>query len=137
MAANDGSPDYDVGFGKPPKHTRFRKGTSGNPNGRPRGTRNLATVLERTLKEKVIINESGVRKTVTKLEAAVKQLVNKAASGDLVAMRQLSALAGSAEIEPATDHDGATLQEADQKIVNRLLKRLQESNTGGKDSIDE
>ena len=99
MAANEDSGEYDVGFGKPPKHTRFRKGTSGNPNGRPRGTRNLATVLQRTLKEKVIINESGVRKTVTKLEAAVKQLVNKAASGDLVAMRQLSSLASSAEIE--------------------------------------
>jgi hypothetical protein len=137
MAANEDSPDYDVGFGKPPRHTRFRKGTSGNPKGRPRGTRNLATVLERTLKEKVVINENGIRKSVTKLEAAVKQLVNKAASGDLVAMRQLSALAGSAEIEPATGQNGSTFEEADQRIVNRLLKQLQESNIEKKDGIDE
>ena len=137
MAANEDSPEYDVGFGKPPRHTRFRKGTSGNPKGRPRGTRNLATVLERTLKEKVVINESGIRKTVTKLEAAVKQLVNKAASGDLVAMRQLSSLAGSAEIEPQADQNGSTLEEADQKIVNRLLKKLQESKIEKKDGIDE
>ena len=137
MAGTEGSPEYDVGFGKPPKHARFRKGTSGNPKGRPRGTRNLATVLEQTLKEKVVINESGIRKTVTKLEAAVKQLVNKAASGDLVAMRQLSSLASSAEMEPATDQNGSTLEEADRKVMNRLLKRLQESNIGGQDDIDE
>ena len=137
MAANEGSPEYAVGFGKPPKHTRFRKGTSGNPKGRPRGSRNLATVLERTLKEKVVINESGIRKTVTKLEAAVKQLVNKAASGDLVAMRQLSSLASSAEIESTTDQNRSTLEEADQKIVNRLLQKLQESNIEKLDGIDE
>ena len=137
MAANEDSPEYDVGFGKPPRHTRFRKGTSGNPKGRPRGTRNLATVLERTLKEKVVINESGIRKTVTKLEAAVKQLVNKAASGDLVAMRQLSSLASSAEIESTTDQNRSTLAEADQKIVNRLLQKLQESNIEKLDGIDE
>ena len=76
-------------LGKPPQHSRFRKGLSGNPKGRPKVRRNLATVLERTLQEKVVIKENGVRRTVTKLEAAVKQLVNKAASGDLVAIRQL------------------------------------------------
>src|ERR1700722_14543367 len=75
---NDDSP-YDVGFSKPPEESRFRKGVSGNPKGRPKGRPNIATVLERTLQEKVVINENGVRKTVTKLEAAIKQLMNKAA----------------------------------------------------------
>jgi Family of unknown function (DUF5681) len=121
-----GSMTWDLG--KPPKHTRFRKGTSGNPKGKSKGTRNLATILERTLREKVVINENGVRKTITKFEAALKQLVNKAASGDLAAMRQLSALAGSAEIEAATAQKEPSMVEADQKIMNRLLERLQTSN---------
>jgi len=121
--------EYDVGFGKPPKTSQFRKGSSGNPKGRPKGRRNLATVLERTLQEKVIVNENGVRRTVTKLEAAVKQLVNQAASGDLAAMRQLSALAGSTEEEqvaPPTkelDHD-------DLKVMENVLKRFNKSANG-------
>ena len=126
---DDLSKPYAVGFGKPPKPSQFRKGFSGNPNGRPKGSRNLATVLERTLKEKVIINENGVRRTVTKLEAAVKQLVNQAASGDLGAMRQLSALAGSSQEErvaPPTRH----LDENDQKVMENVLKRFKKTADG-------
>jgi hypothetical protein len=77
------------GYCNPPETTRFKKGQSGNPQGRPKGTLNMATVLERTLREKVVINESGKRKTITKLEAAIKQLTNKAASGDLKALQLL------------------------------------------------
>src|ERR1700722_1696395 len=97
MPANDHDGSYEVGFGRPPKQTRFRPGNSGNPAGRPKGKRNLATVLEKSLQEKVVINENGTRKVITKLEAAVKQLVNRAAGGDLSALRHLIALARSAE----------------------------------------
>src|SRR5688572_3666738 len=83
---------FDVGYGKPPESTRFKKGQSGNPRGRPRGRKNWVTQAERILNEKVVINESGRRTTVTKFEAAVKQLVNKAASGDHRAIQALLAL---------------------------------------------
>ena len=86
-----------VGYGKPPEATRFQKGVSGNPKGRPKGSLNVAAVFVKTLREKVVINEHGQRKTVTKLEAALKQLINKAASGDLRALRQLVELARDAE----------------------------------------
>src|SRR5258708_4423322 len=72
----------EVGFGKPPKHTRFRKGHSGNPKGRPRGSRNASTLLDEALKERVVVSENGRRRKVTKLEAILTQLVNKAAQGD-------------------------------------------------------
>jgi Family of unknown function (DUF5681) len=115
---------YEIGFGKPPKHTRFRKGLSGNPKGRPKGRRNLATVLERTLQERVVINENGVRRTVTKLEAAVKQLVNKAAAGDLAALRQLTALAGSSG-DQVVDTRTNELAATDLEIMRGALKRLE------------
>jgi hypothetical protein len=130
---NNRDEKYDGVFGKPPKHGQFRKGVSGNPKGRPKGSRNLATVLERTLQERVVINENGIRKTVTKLEAAVKQLVNKSASGDLTAMRQLSALAGSAEVEAAAAQKETSMAEADQKIMNRLLEKLKDFDGRNKD----
>jgi hypothetical protein len=74
--------NHEVGFGKPPKHTQFQKGHSGNPKGRPRGSRNASTLLDEALKEHVVVSENGRRRLVTKLEAILKQLVNKAAQGD-------------------------------------------------------
>ena len=85
---NDAS-GSEIGYGHPPVNTRFKKGQSGNPKGRPKGSRSFATILDRELRERVVINEGGRRKTVTKLQAAVKQVTNKAASGDPVAARQL------------------------------------------------
>jgi len=76
-----------VGYRNPPEKSRFKTGQSGNPRGRPKGALNLATILERTLREPVIIVENGKRKTVTKIEAAIKELVNQAASGDLKALQ--------------------------------------------------
>ena len=75
-------PCYDVGYGKPPLHTRFRKGQSGNPKGRGKGTKNFATTLMKAMSEPVTINENGNRKKISKLAAAVTQLANDAARGD-------------------------------------------------------
>ena len=50
MPADD-ERDYEVGYGKPPRHTRFELGRSGNPQGRPGGSKNLLTLLNEALKE--------------------------------------------------------------------------------------
>ena len=122
--------DYAVGFGKPPIHTRFAKGRSGNPRGRPKGANNLATLLEQELNAPVTINENGQRKSVTKLQAAVKQLVNKAASGELRALQQLLALnrlldesAGETALEPIA-------REFDQQLIRGVLERMQRKPSG-------
>ena len=81
--------DYDVGYGKPPVSTQFKKGQSGNPAGRARGKLNLATVLERAISAGVVVNDGGRRLTKSKLEVAVTQAVNKAAGGDLKAFGML------------------------------------------------
>jgi hypothetical protein len=120
-----------VGYGNPPEHTRFKAGKSGNPRGRPKGTLNMATVLERTLREKVVINERGRRKTITKLEAAIKQLTNKAASGELKALQLLAALVRSAEERAMkTVAPDSALDEADEKVVLGILNRLEVTSKG-------
>ena len=72
----------EVGYAKPPLATRFRKGQSGNPKGRPRGSRNFAQLVEEALAEPVIISEKGRRRKASKLQVIIKKLVDKAAQGD-------------------------------------------------------
>ncbi len=118
--------NYEVGYGRPPKAYRFQKGVSGNLKGRPKGTLNLVTVLEKTLRELVVVNEGGRRKTITKLEAAVKQLVNKAAGGDLGAFRQLRELVRSAEETSVRGLSAAeSITETDEKVLESVLKRFE------------
>lgn len=78
-----------VGYGRPPRHTRFKKGQSGNPRGRPKRTESFAGLARRTLNEQIAIRENGEHRIISKLEAVLKQLVNKAASGDPRAIRDV------------------------------------------------
>ena len=121
--------DGQVGYGRPPKTTRFKKGQSGNPKGRPKGSLNVATVLIKTLSEKVVINENGQRKTVTKFEAALKQLVNKALGSDIRALRLLVELARDAEAKQDVGggEQHPVLGELDQQVIAGIMRRFQES----------
>jgi len=122
-----GNPNTErVGYSNPPKHTRFKTGQSGNPRGRPKGALNMATVLNRTLREKVVIEENDKRKTVSKLEAAIAELVRKATSGDGQAIRYLCQLVVSAE-ERSVVEPTKQLSETDQKVMANILKRFQQS----------
>ena len=119
---------YDIGYGKPPEKSRFKKGETGNPKGRPKGTRNLASLLNAALDEKVIVNENGRKRKVTKLEASLKQVVNRATTGDLPSMRLLLQLVSTAEgslaerISPLFNH------ESDKHLLSLLLERSQYAN---------
>jgi Family of unknown function (DUF5681) len=93
MEPRDKAPDYKVGYGKPPRHAQFKKGQSGNPKGRPRGAKNVATILEQALDERIMISENGRKRSATKMEVIVKQLVNKAAQGDHRSIQLLIAYA--------------------------------------------
>ncbi len=95
--------DRSVGYKRPPRHTQFKKGQSGNLKGRTKGAKNSASLLIRELDKPAVVIEGGRRKTVPKREVIVAQLVNKAASGDLRAtglvFQRLEPIEARAEIE--------------------------------------
>lgn len=74
--------DDTVGYGRPPKHTRFRPGKSGNPKGRPRGRRNLKAELEDELRQRILVREGDKQAMVTKRHAVIKAQLAKAMKGD-------------------------------------------------------
>lgn len=74
--------DYGIGYGKPPKHTRFKPGRSGNPKGRPRKSKNIATLMEKELSRLVIVKEGGETRRVPQRQAIVKRLINGALNGN-------------------------------------------------------
>ena len=130
--ADDHKPDYKVGYKKPPLHTRFRKGQSGNPRGRPRGSKNFSTLLTDALNEPVVVTEDGRRRKISKRELGFKQLANRFAMAEAQATKMLLGLmlererlaAATAAAAPA---ERPSFADADQKVIANLLKRLRSS----------
>jgi hypothetical protein len=80
---------YEVGYRKPPRHTQFQKGRSGNPRGRPRSSKSATTILKRALLEQVIATVNGRKRKLSKYEALIIRFVNKAVEGDHRAVEYL------------------------------------------------
>lgn len=78
---------YAVGYGKPPAHTRFQKGQSGNPSGKPRKMLSDDEIVLRELASRVTVVEGGKKKRMSKLEVMLKKQVVLAMQGDPKAVR--------------------------------------------------
>ena len=133
--------DYDIGFGKPPRHTQFQQGCSGNPKGRPRGSKNSTTLLIEALQEPVIVSENGRRKKITKKQAIIKQIVNKAASGDHRAIQflfnLLPPIEARLEQERKSRHFDSLEEAKDVNLLREACRILKELNVPGVELSDE
>jgi hypothetical protein len=124
---SDRKGDYDVGYGKPPRYTRFAKGQSGNPRGRSSGAKNFTTLLRETLNELVIVTENGGRRKVSKRQAIITQLVNRSATADFRAIKILLDIVRDLErqTEPTAPEPSAfSFSEADEKVLEQLRARF-------------
>src|ERR1700736_4617794 len=94
MPKNDGKTPadgtgYEIGYGRPPQHSRFRPGRSGNPAGHRKGVRNLGTDVRRTLKVPVKVKEGGRSRKISTQEGALMLLREKALKGDARSLDRL------------------------------------------------
>lgn len=120
--------DYLVGFKKPPAASQFKKGVSGNPKGRPKGSRNFSTIFNCELDSLVPITEHGRPKQARKKEVIVKQVVNKAAGGDLKAIAMLLNESRYAEQQAAQKEVIApSFSAADKQVLHNFAQRIRNS----------
>lgn len=113
--------DYKVGYGKPPAHTRFKSGQSGNPKGRKSGTRSFKEDLSTALNRKVTIREGGKEITLTMQQLIIKTALTQAAKGDRHARPEAIALIMSKE-----GVDGAIAAEmtaSDKEMIRSFYER--------------
>lgn len=122
-----GDHPFDVGYCRPPRHTRFKKGQSGNPAGRRKGTRSLQAEFAAELNATITLKEQGRPIKITKLQALVKALYARAIGGDAKAMALLLEMIGRLGLldpppSPQNDHvdDGAP---EDAAILAALIRR--------------
>ena len=146
MSRRATSSTYEVGYCKPPKGTQFKKGQSGNPRGRPDGTKNLKTDLAEELSERIMLSEGGKPKRLSKQRALVKSLMANAIKGDASAMRTLLNLmlkvldvAENNEAEvPLSEDESAILANFEKRILEQAqeqaIDELRRKKTKGGDN---
>jgi hypothetical protein len=124
-SATNGGANSPVGYGRPPVHTRFKPGQSGNPRGRRKGQRNVHTVVDEALSQRITIREGNRTRSVTKLDAVIVTMVNGALKGDAKAQAALMAIMRSLgmtdEPPPATKAEPFTAD--DQSLIADYFRR--------------
>lgn len=120
------SNDHEVGYRKPPVSTRFKPGQSGNKSGRPKGSKNIRSLIEQEANEKISIQEAGRTRKITKQQAIVKRAFSKALSGDDRAIRTILTYLEAAIAAPK-DAAATEVAPADQEIIASFLKKMKEN----------
>jgi hypothetical protein len=120
--------EYDIGYRKPPKHSRFRPGQSGNPKGRPKGARSLNTLAREVFGQTVIVKTAGGERKMNAVELGLNKLRELAARGDLKAIQAVLDHWGRIVPEPVEAQASASLERRlapeEEQILEHLLGSL-------------
>jgi hypothetical protein len=129
---NEPSTEYEIGYGRPPAYGRFKPGQSGNPKGTRKRRRNVRTVLEEALDQKIRIRERDRSRSVSKLDAIVLMVMNKALQGDAKALTNFIGLLRSVGLtsEIPEPNNAEPLTSHDDEIITDFLRRHERSFEG-------
>ena len=129
--------DYEIGKGKPPRHSRFKTGQSGNPKGRPRKPKPGERSLEDFANEIVTVRVKGRDVQFTKGELAELHLVNKAAEGDFRSIIELNRRRSASRENESFEDTSIFDQEAAQHLLNRFTDEIRKDAVKGQDDDSE
>jgi hypothetical protein len=113
---------YEVGYGRPPKAHQFKPGRSGNPKGRPKGSKNEATILNAILNRKIEIRESGRSRKITVLEAMLLKFTEEALRGN---PRAATFLLDRYRPPESAEVSADEMSREDQEILDAFTARLE------------
>ena len=116
--------DYEVGYGRPPKATRFKPGQSGNPKGRKRKPKSVQAQMQTVLSKKIDITEGGQTKRLTLQEVMLRNIANKAVKGDLRAASFVLGLINSEAAAQSDTIDESKLSAEDQALFEQMMAEL-------------
>lgn len=123
---------YEVGYGKPPAHTRFQPGQSGNPRGRTKGTKNLKTDLMEELGERILVREGDQSHRISKQRAMLKALMSKTLKGDArAAALLLSMIMRLVDTGEGTPEVNEPLLDDEREILRAFEDRVRRSDSDG------
>ena len=117
--------DEKTGYKQPPKAGQFKAGRSGNPKGRPKGTRNLKTDLNVLLRKRIVVREDGETRYVSRQEAMLLSLFSKAVRGDVKASNSLLAMVIKLDPPPLKNAESETeaVSASDSTIIQQFFER--------------
>ncbi len=119
-----GEDQYAVGNKRPPKHSRFKPGQSGNPAGRPKGSTNLKTKIEKELRKSVSVTKNGKPTKMTKGEVIVAQLVESSMKGDVRTTAMVLRFAEDVSVPIMAQGDRAEILMPNKEALKRIKARL-------------
>lgn len=112
----------ESGYKNPPKHSRFQKGRSGNPAGRPKGSKNTLKLLDFVLEQKIKIQQEGKTISITKKQAMLMQLVNAAVKGEIKAIAALFPYMMQLDMKEEQSLETSKLSLKDEEILQQFLE---------------
>ena len=123
------SDEPGIGYGKPPKQNQFKRGKSGNPKGRPKGSKNPGTVVKELNNELIPVTKNGKTKYMTSFRAMMTQIRNDALRGDQKAQREWRIC-----LETYSEADGLPtvpllLHERDEVVMAGIMDRMRKALT--------
>jgi hypothetical protein len=113
-----------VGYRRPPKHSRFQPGQSGNPGGRPLGVKSLSDIVRKIVGQKVTVTENGRTRRIPRLEAILLRAASEASRGDAASLRLLLQLAERYGESAQSGAERQTIAADDVAILRRYLPDL-------------
>ena len=118
------SDESNHGYKRPPKSGQFKAGQSGNPRGRPKGTRNLKTDLDKILRKRIRIRENGETREISRQEAVLLSLFTKAMQGgDVRAANTIVAMVLKLNPPAPADEAPEEITDSDRAIIEDYLNR--------------
>jgi hypothetical protein len=120
----DGGDDYKVGNKRPPKHTRFKPGASGNPRGRPKGSIGLRGHIAKQFKQTVAVTRNGRPAKMRKDALIAQRLVDSAIKGDLKATLATLRLEDEGAIVASKDPPESASEPLNKENMRFILERL-------------